>query len=52
MKFSLDAKPVSVLILEDLSVIPVFVDLWELTLKGDARNVISATMSQPRLFTE
>lgn len=27
MKFSLDAKPVSILILEDLSVIPVSVDL-------------------------
>lgn len=47
IKYSLDAKPVSVLILEDLSMIPVFVDLWGFTVEGDPRNVIGTRMAQP-----
>lgn len=49
---SLAAQPVSVLILEDLSVIAVFVDLSELKLEGNPHNIINTRMPRPHLFTE
>ena len=51
-KFSLNTKPRRVLILKNLSVIPVFTDVQELILEGNPRKLINRRMPQPQLCTE
>lgn len=48
-KFSLDAKPMRILILKNLSVVPVFTDMQEFTLEGNPKSVINRRVPQPRL---